>query len=267
MKDIGFFLEVNNLKPNAINIAKELKAFLSSEGQRITTNLEDANICISIGGDGTFIKTSKKIRETGKDIFIFGINGGTLGYLTEGTKDNFRDKLLKIINSEYEIENRMVIDGFLVREGNEIAHFEALNDIVLSKHRFGIIRFYVLVDGEFLTNYTADGMICSTPTGSTSYALSAGGSIISPESQMIELVPLAPHTVLNRSIILPSNAKITLVLKEIRNDIIANAIFDGNIIEAQVGDKIEIIKSKNSTKVIRVDKRSFVEMISQKIGC
>lgn len=259
----AFYLEVNESKEKALIVEEDIQKFLNSKEQEIVRNPSKADIIISLGGDGTFIQTANKYRYL--NLPLFGINCGTLGYLTEGTINNYKEKLLKIINDEYIEENRMILKG-KVKKGNKLLEYEALNDIVITKKRFETIRLNVYVNNEFLTNYVADGLICSTPTGSTGYALSVGGAIIDPCSKMLEIIPIAAHTLLNRGIVLSENNEVIIKLNKERQVNEAQVIFDGNnVLNFNKEDELVIAISNNFTKVIKVDKESFVEMLSKKM--
>lgn len=263
MKEKGFYIESNKSKEVAISMEKKVREFLLENKQMVMEEPSNADIILSLGGDGTFIQTASKYRHLNK--LLFGINCGTLGYLTEGTASNYEEKLTKIINNQYIEEKRMTLRGQLIKP-NKTLTYNALNDIVISKQGFEAIRFKVYVNGEFLTYYVADGLICSTPTGSTGYALSVGGAIINPCSRMMEVIPIAAHTLLNRGIVLSENDEISIVLDSELKKNKASIIFDGeNVLNFNKEDKLIVTSSNEDIRVITVDKESFVEMLSRKM--
>lgn len=249
------YIETNKSKERAISFEKELKEFLIKEKQTIVTTPEDSDFIISLGGDGTFIETANKYRKINKP--IFGINCGTLGYLTEGTIENYQEKLKKIFHNKFAEENRLVLDCFV----KDNFFKNALNDVVLLRNDKYIIRFEIYVNDEFLTKFSADGIIVSTPTGATGYALSCGGAFIDSASEMIELTAISPHTLVNRSIVLDKNSVIKIVMKHG----VGILTCDNQEYSKKIINETEIIiqTSEEITKVIKVDNESFIERISR----
>ena len=167
---------------------------------------EDTQCVLVIGGDGTLLQASRDLQE--KNIPLLGINMGTLGYLAEVEESGVRDALDKLLADEYVVEERMMLEGAAFHNGKQILQDIALNDIVIGRQgRLRILDFRVYVNGEFLNASSADGIILSTPTGSTGYSLSVGGPIVSPEASLILISHIAPHTLNNRSIVLPEGRK------------------------------------------------------------
>lgn len=252
-----FFIEINKDKEKAINLYKELTDFLYENKHEITDKIEKANFILSLGGDGTFIRTTNKYRKYGKP--ILGINCGTLGYLTELNPDNYKEKLLELFNNNYTVHNRIGIEGNI---GN--IKKEACNDIYIRNNSMSVVDFHVLVDNNYLAAFKADGVIISTPMGSTGYALSCGGSFVDPDSDVILLNLIAPHTLMNRSIVLNSNSEIKIIMDEVRGN--CEIAIDGDIVK-KLNNKDEVIikKSNISTKIIEINKRSFINLISSKL--
>lgn len=249
------YIETNKSKNKAVLFEKELKDFLMKEKQIIVTTPEDSDFVISLGGDGTFIETANKYRKLNKP--IFGINCGTLGYLTEGTIENYQEKLKKIFQNKFTEENRLVLDCSI----NDKFFETALNDVVLLRNDNHIIRFEIYVNEKYLTNFSADGLIISTPTGATGYALSCGGTFIESASEMIELTAISPHTLVNRSIVLDKNSIIKIIMKQGVGILTCdNQEYSQNIINET---QIVVHTSKEITKVIKVDNESFIERISK----
>lgn len=228
----------------------------------ITNDIKKADFIISIGGDGTFIKTAKQSEKP-----IIGINTGTLGYLTEIEPKNIENALEDILNQDYYVENRMMIEGEIIKDNGEINYIPAaLNEIAITKHSLGIIRFETIVNGKLINSYTADGILLCTPTGSTAYNLSCGGPIVDPTAEILTLTPIAPHTVINRSIILSKDSTIEIKITEIRNDSTAFVLHDGKPINISCGDTIRIKKSDKITKIIKLENRSFIDTIRENIS-
>ncbi|MBR5474251.1 MAG: NAD(+)/NADH kinase, partial [Lachnospiraceae bacterium] len=190
--------------------------------------IPDGTECIiAIGGDGTIIRAARDLIDL--QIPLIGVNMGTLGYLAEIDMNSLDEGLDQLMETTPMIEQRMMLQGDIIRDGQVIYSDVAMNDIVVGRaNSLNVIYFSVEVDGELLKKYAADGMIVATPTGSTAYNLSAGGPIVAPAASMILMTPISPHTMINRSIVLPETAKITIELTP-RKDRESNAIvgFDG----------------------------------------
>ena len=255
-----FYLEINTTKESAIELSYLVKEFICLNGANVVNDVSNADIIISLGGDGTMLRTWRKYRALDKA--IFGINCGTLGYLTEGTINNWDEKISNIIANNMTIKDRTTLVGDVYHNNNIVFSDVALNDIVLSKCSGSVIRCDIEVNDKFLTSFNADGIICSTSIGSTGYALSAGGAFLDPDSNAIEIVPIAPHTLLNRAIVLDGNSNITIKLNG-RN--VGVASYDGydyseNI---QVGDYIKIHNGNQKMKMVVIDEESFIATVSK----
>ena len=157
----------------------------------------DLDYAIVIGGDGSFIEVARALR--GRDVPILGVNMGTLGYLTEVELTNIEGALERVVKGRYTVEKRMMLEGSFDGERMDLA----LNDIVVArKGAVRVIHFRLFVNGELLNSYEADGVIISTPTGSTAYNLAAGGPIVEPTASMIVITPICPHALNTSSIVL-----------------------------------------------------------------
>ncbi|WP_188118024.1 NAD(+)/NADH kinase [Methanobrevibacter millerae] len=247
--------EASQTKEKLIEITEELKI-------EITDNINDADIVISIGGDGTFLKSARL--SEGKP--ILGINTGTLGFLTEVSPENIKKALQKISEGNYEIENRMMLEGEIIKEtGERIEIPESLNEITISKNTIGVVRFDAIINGKVINSYTADGILVCTPTGSTAYNLSCGGPIVDPTAQIMTLTPIAPHTILNRSVILSDDSTVEIRITELRENTTSHVLYDGKAIEVFSGDTVRIKKSDKITKIIKLEERSFIDNIRENI--
>lgn len=257
---IKYFIN-SNIYKDTKNIENRIRLFSEENGLLETYNVLEANLIISIGGDGTFIDSAKKIID--KDIEIFGINKGTLGFLTDINEINIEEFLKKYINKEYFIEERMLLNC-IFKKNNILANKKALNDIVLSKKDSNIIGIDIYVKNRLLNSFYGDGLIISTPTGSTGYSLSCGGPIVDPLSDTIILTPIAPHSMINRSIILsPTDIRIQLVDTKKTNT--AKLSIDGIIEDIHEGEYFAINKSNETLKIVKFDENNFVQKIKQKL--
>ena len=228
--------------------------------------VEDSNSCdviFSIGGDGTFLETARLSNQKP----IIGINTGTLGYLTEINPQDIEKALDDIVNKDYYIEERMMLEGEIVKPSGEMIEIPAsLNEIAISKNIFGVVRFDAIVNGKLINSYTADGILVCTPTGSTAYNLSCSGPIVDPTAEIITLTPIAPHTIINRSIILSDDSIVELKITELRENTQSYVLYDGKEIEVFSGDVIRVKKSEKITKIIKLENRSFIDTIRETIN-
>ena len=256
------FANTDTFKELAVNTRNELVGAADDLDIEVVQDICKADIVLSIGGDGTFLETSKIT-----DKPIIGVNTGTLGYLTEVNPDNLKSSLIDILNGNYHIENRMMLEGKVIKQnGDEIRIPEALNEIAISKNINGVVRFDVLVNEKLINSYTADGILVCTPTGSTAYNLSCGGPIVDPTAEILTLTPIAPHTVINRSIVLSNESVVKIKITELRNRTSAYVLRDGIEIEIESGDVVEIKKSDRTTKIIKLEERSFIDTIRESIS-
>ena len=223
----------------------------------------DIDCAIVIGGDGTLIRASRVL--VFEDIPILGVNLGTLGYLTEVEVQHLEAAIDQLLDGHYTIENRMMLYGKVADSKREIA----LNDIVVS--RTGALRtvsFQLYVNGEFLNAYKADGIIISTPTGSTAYNLSAGGPIIEPTAAMLLVTPICSHALNKASIVFSADDEVVIELGPGRDGEDEEAVvsFDGTELTTLItGERIVIKKARETTKLIKLKNTSFLETLREKM--
>lgn len=228
----------------------------------------DADCILVLGGDGTLLKAARDTAEY--NIPLIGINLGTLGFLAEVEKQDVLDCLDHLIRDEYQIEKRLLLDGEVVRNQKTVFQTHALNDVVVN--RFGplmVLSYDVVVNGQLLNRYQADGIMVATPTGSTGYNLSAGGPIVEPAAQLMVLTPICPHTLNSRSIILSAEDTIEIVINEGRDQAMqqADVNFDGSMaFRLQTADKIVVKKSNQVIGLLRVGKESFLKTLHKKMS-
>lgn len=243
-------------KEKLTHISRELKIEVCEE-------ISDCDLIISIGGDGTFLKSARLSCEKP----VIGISTGTLGFLTEINPEDIKAALTDLLNNNYRIEERMMLEGEIIRKNGERVEIpQALNEIGISKNIFGVIRFDVLVNEKLINSYTADGILVCTPTGSTAYNLSCGGPIVDPTAQILTLTPIAPHTVINRSIVLSDDSVVEIKITELRDNTTSFALYDGHPIEVFNGDVIQIRKSDRHAKIVKLEDRSFIDTIRENIN-
>lgn len=160
-----------------------------------------------------------------------------------------------------------MVEGEIIKTTGEIIKIPpALNEIAISKNTFGVVRFDAIVNEKLINSYTADGILICTPTGSTAYNLSCGGPIVDPTAHILTLTPIAPHTVINRSIILSDDATVDIEITELRENTSSYVLYDGKAIEVFSGDTVRIKKSDKITKIVKLENRSFIDNIRENIS-
>ena len=283
MKNI--FIISNEFKDQTFAIAKKLCEVLSNEGcgcefsgltafrsnnadsqGQAKTIPSNVDLCIVLGGDGTLLEAAGFLPHD--RIPVFGINIGTLGYLTEVGADAAIPAVLQILSGDYITEERMMIKG-LVSKKDEDFVMTAVNDIVLARYgSIDNIQINVRVNESQLCAYRADGVILSTPTGSTADNMSAGGPIAIPTSKLILMTPVAPHNLTSRSIVFSAEDRIELTFLDRSTDKekTAEVSFDGNKnIQLLPGESLTVTRSERVLKIIRLKNTSFMETLHQKL--
>ncbi len=220
---------------------------------------------IVLGGDGTLLRVARIASKF--DLPILGINLGTVGFLAEVEKDKIEDCLTRFLAGDYTLENRFMINASVVRDGETIAEYDALNDIVIAAASFKkVVSMDLYVNGDFITSYDADGVIAATPTGSTAYSLSAGGPITDSVMELMLITPICPHTMSSRPLILPPDKKITVEIIKDREHA-AQITADGREGEKLcIGDKVVLTASERKTKLIRLNDMNFYETLRKKMS-
>lgn len=281
-----FYIITNSDKDKGLNMTGKIVEYLQAHGkecyvQQAERKLEGAyhytnpelipqgtQCIIVLGGDGTLLQAARDVVH--REIPLIGINLGNLGFLAEVDAHSVYPALDKLMAGDYEVEERMMLTGTVLRGEKIIGRDIALNDIVIGREGpLRVIRFNNYVNNEYLNSYNADGIIIATPTGSTGYSLSSGGPIVSPNASMTLMTPIAPHTMNTRSIIFPAEDVITVEIGEGRRQDkeYGLASFDGDTTVPMVtGDRIEIKKSAVSTKILKLNHLNFVEVLRQKMG-
>ncbi|HZX49264.1 MAG TPA: NAD(+)/NADH kinase [Nitrospirota bacterium] len=222
-----------------------------------------SDFIIVLGGDGTLISVARLIG--GRGTPILGVNLGSLGFLTEVTLDEMYPLLEKILSGDMSLDERWTLDVSVQREDKELAKFTVLNDVVINKGALArMILMETVIDGRYLNTYRADGMIISTPTGSTAYSLSAGGPIINPKVGAIIISPICPHTITNRPIVVREDVMIEVTLRSENEDV--NVTLDGQEgYPLQYLDKVVVKKSANTIRLITSPDKDYYEVLRQKL--
>lgn len=245
--------------------------FIGEKGLKREEFINYIDLLIVLGGDGTMLSAVRTINEFGRNIPILGVNLGRIGFLTEVPLNMLFQTLNNIENSQFGIESRMMIDAYIYRSEKEIKKFSVLNDVVINKTALArLINVRASAkdkDGskKFLTTFHADGLIISTPTGSTAYSLAAGGPIIYPLLDSFIVTPICPHTLSNRSLVLPDCFSIYLELEGYNPDTILT--LDGQFgFDLEEGDYILIKKSSKRIKFITPPQKNYFNVLRTKLG-
>lgn len=221
-----------------------------------------ADIAMSLGGDGTFLRTAKRV--SCKNIPILGINTGHLGYLADAKMENVERVIDDIVNNRYKIECRTLIEVDPTDDTVKITEPYALNEVaVLRQDTSSMISVETSVNGTYFTTYKGDGLIISTPTGSTAYNLSVGGPILDPNSQNIVLSPISPHSLTMRPLVLRDDAEITI--KALSRADNFNVSIDGRSNSCPIGSAVVIRKAPFTIKVIQSLRHSFIDTLRSKL--
>ena len=243
-------------------------SFSALTKQEITGTLDSYDCILVLGGDGTLLNAASSASHV--DIPMFGINLGTVGFLTEGEVNDWQVIMDRLMADDFSMQERMMIRGTVRTGDGEVCRKRALNDIVISRAGFSrLIGLDVYVNGSFLNAYEGDGIIVSTPTGSTGYNLSAGGPIVDPMARLLIITPVCPHSLTSKSIVLPSDAHVSIAIAKKRKTQDTEAIvsFDGgNDYELSAGDVLDICASQRTTKLIKASNVNFYEILRNKLG-
>lgn len=280
------FVITNEHKDPGLCVTGQIEEFLKRNGKRCTVHVrnsetvssqcytdsahipKDVDGVLVLGGDGTLLQAARDTID--RKLPLLGVNLGTLGYLAEVERSNLEAALTQIIAEEYTIEERMMLNGRIQKDGQWLAEECALNDIVLTrKGPLQIIHFDITVNGQFLREYGADGILVATPTGSTGYNLSAGGPIVEPEARILLMTPICPHTLHSRSIVLSCEDEIGISVgadRDGRQQIVEVSFDGGHQVELTTGDRISIRRSEKVTRIMKLNKVGFLEALHKKMS-
>jgi NAD+ kinase len=224
---------------------------------------QEVDLVLVLGGDGTMIATARMIGDS--DVPVLGINFGGLGYLAEFRIEELHSALEAILTGNYRLDNRVMLSVELLRGQESITKNRVLNDVVINKSALArIIEIEAYFNQQFVNSFRADGLIVSTPTGSTAYNLSAGGPVIFPSMNAIVITPICPFTLSNRPIVVPDDDDIELRLKTDKEDVALT--LDGQVgFALQVEDRVIIKKSNTTFKLIQPANRNYFDVLRDKL--
>jgi len=270
IKKVG--IVVNRRKESASILLAKLQDWLNKRDIRVTdttndswdTVIQDSGLLICLGGDGTLLSLAHRVKET--KVPILGVNLGSLGFLTEVKQDEVFEELTSFLNGSAKIEERLMLSCFARSERNKHERrFVALNDIVFSREGLSRMLYVdVRVRSEKITRFAGDGLIVSTPTGSTAYSLSAGGAVVHPNVAGLLITPICPHASALRSLIVDANEKIIVRITSHEQDEKAVLTADGQEnIEIDDSYIVEITRSSNALHLVKSSKRSYFETLRE----
>lgn len=265
LKRLISYLEKQNV---SLYLDEETSQELPDTNLRIKTRSELAEICdliVVVGGDGSLLAAARAF--AGYDVKLLGINRGRLGFLTDISPEEIEYRVGDILSGKFELEERFLLKSTIERNGEVISEGVALNDVVLHPGKFiRMIEFELFIDGEFVCRQRSDGLIVSSPTGSTAYALSGGGPIMHPDLDAFVLVPMNPHTLSSRPIVVNGNSKIRIKICD-SNALLPHATCDGQThAVTQSGDFVDVEKSTRMLKLIHPVDHNFYEVCRSKLG-
>ncbi|MCD8301329.1 MAG: NAD(+)/NADH kinase [Clostridiales bacterium] len=275
-----FFIITNGQRDEDLSVTHSLQDYISAKGGESSCYVSnksewgkrrlaalgkaeiDADCILVLGGDGTLVRAARDTAAFG--IPLIGINLGTVGYLCELDLPMVFNAIDSLFEDNYELERRMMIEGSGFGQAST-----AMNDIVI--HRAGnsqLINLVISVNGEYLTTCTADGIIISTPTGSTGYSMSAGGPIVDPRTELLLVTPINPQLLTMRSIVVGADAEIEVTFAKRREefDEEADVAFDGDhMMSMKVGDTIRVKKSSEAAQILKINRLSFLQILRKKM--
>ncbi len=272
----SFVVCYNPIKDENQKTTKYISEYLEKRNCRVVSFMadkaadipDDAECVIVVGGDGTVLIAAESVRA--RNLPIIGINLGALGYLAEVEKNGIDEALNRLMADEFELEERMMLEGRVEGKGQEAQTNWALNDIVISRSGpLMLNRLELSVNGMYLHTYAGDGIIVTTPTGSTGYNLSAGGPLVEPGAKLLMVTPICPHTLNQRSIILSMDDTIEIEVPFGKDGHVQSLLvsFDGNkSISLSTGDKVVIKRAKYSTVFAKLNKISFLDVLHRKMA-
>lgn len=274
-----FLIVTNRTKDTDLCVTKKIEQYLTErealctiydKPEQIPTSVVEQGFecAIVLGGDGTILHAITPL--VYYQIPILGVNMGTVGFLAGVELEELEFALDSLLQEKYEYDDRIMLEGTVYRNGQEIFQSAGVNDIAISRSGFSrIIRFKIWVNGELVDSYGADGVVIATPTGSTGYNLSAGGPVVSPCSDVLIITPISPHSLTSRSIVVSGDETVMLEVERIGQNHMEEAFIT---VDGQHGtrlkgnDRIEIKRAKVKTRLLKVGTTGFYEVLRSKMG-
>ncbi len=278
MKKIGIICKPG--KPEPPQILEEIIPYMEGKGFEVYLEEDAARMVqrtgisrsqlpelvdavIVLGGDGTMLSVARLVAH--KDVPILGINLGGLGFITEVNRAEIKEAIDKMLVEECAVEERLMLNVHIHRLGEKLSDYLVLNDVVINKGALArIIDLETFIDHQYVTTYKADGLIISTPTGSTAYNLSAGGPIIHPTLNSVVITPICPHTLTNRPLVISYESMIEIILQSESEDVFLT--LDGQVgYSIRKGDRVEIMKSEHKTRLLIPCEKDYFNILRTKL--
>jgi len=250
----------------AYRIVTDPESALYASGREVVKRADFAGLpldfVVVLGGDGTLLSTSRVVAQAG--IPVLGVNLGSLGFLTEVPVNELFEALEDIDQKRASVETRSMVQCELIRAGSQVVRYTALNDVIVNKSAIARLNSYdVYVDHSFVTNYKADGLIVSTPTGSTAYSMAAGGPILMPSVDAFVLTPVSPHSLTHRPLVVRDSVEIEIVVKTGQEE--AYLSVDGQVgVPLRDGDRVLCRKAPYTVHLLRI-RKAFFEVLRTKL--
>jgi NAD+ kinase len=236
-----------------------------TSGEKRLTDPDDLDALLTLGGDGTLLRGARFLG--GNEVPILGVNMGRLGFLTCCPADQLETSLMRFARGDYTVESRMALRVAILEGGrHERDSWLALNDVVIHKGGFArVIALRVSVDNELIASYSADGVVISTPTGSTAYSLSAGGPVVVPTLETLIVTPVSPHTLAIRPVVLPAASKVTVQVDGPPNELVVTV--DGQSgTQFMAGETLSVSRAQSAIRIVRFPGSSFFATLREKLG-
>lgn len=267
-ESVSTLVELLERHSTTVILEEETSLALSEHSLQVATRKLIGEVCdlvIVVGGDGSLLGAARDLVR--HDVPVLGINRGRLGFLTDIAPEDIESGVTKVLEGQYEIESRFLLETELKRDGARVGQSDALNDVVLhSGQAPKMLQFELHVEGEFVYTQRSDGLIVSTPTGSTAYSLSGGGPIMHPKLNAIVIVPMFPHTLSSRPLVIDGNSEIKIIIGE-TNPVSPRVSCDGQVnMGAQPGDVLYIRKKSRKLKLIHPEGHVFYQTCRDKLG-
>ncbi len=269
-------------KPELERIAPQAAEWLRTHGYEVIVDHESAaylpghatvareelaaknpEFVVVLGGDGTMLTAARAVAQAG--IPILGVNLGSLGFLTEISIDELYPTLEALVAGRCRVETRSMLHCHLMRDGERLAHYDAMNDAVVAKSAIArMMEFEVSVDGLYVTGYKADGLIIATPTGSTAYSLAAGGPIVAPNVDAFLVTPISPHALTHRPLVVKDTSEISVLINSVEEH--AFLTVDGQVgVPVKDGDRVTCKHSARQVRLLRIAERTYFDVLRKKL--
>ncbi|MBI4455638.1 MAG: NAD(+)/NADH kinase [Acidobacteria bacterium] len=281
MKKIRTIGIVAKLKPEVGPILAQVTRWLQGQGLEILVDSDSVKLLdfkvpqttreklpfrtqaiLVLGGDGTILAVARLLKHSGTP--ILAVNLGSLGFLTEIKLDELYPALTRVIKNKFFVDSRCMIDGTVKRKGRIVVRHTALNDVVINKGALArIIQFEAFSDQHFIGKFLADGLIISTPTGSTAYSLAAGGPVVYPNLECLILTPICPHTLTHRPLVIPLDTVVRVILRQGEEVMLT---VDGQVgLPLELADEVIVTRSSNTVNLIHPENKNYFDVLREKL--